>query len=392
MYNRQKPLHKGLGIIRRDNNTFCAALFSLSGEFPIHMPPIKRGKGPYLYDYDENRYVDFELSRGSLLFGHAPPLLCSMMKSWLSRGYAGGFPIGAENMLEERISDLIGCAVPGRWLFFQSEFEAAAALYYIMGRYFQRERGIVLGQPGTTSNGFLPFTGAMNMQHGSKRDPGRLEADWDFVVLSEGREAERDRTAEVACKVRKNGGLFVSDETDLARHARMRSGVSVYGEADIRVFGSYLSSGIPFGCIYFSELVKERMKGKPCYETFTDIASFSFSVPLYTVKSTLRSLDLLKKEGGMEGFLLKQKRFFSLLDGRYFDQDEGLVYLKRGMLKKRYPMIRLDLLKRGIYLPLSADDPLIVSFAHTDELLKKYAGVMSSSVHEHVLGMNEGKR
>jgi len=392
MRKMQKKFHKGLGIIRRGENSFCTAVFRLSEEFPVHMPPIKRGKGPFLYDYDDNRYMDFELSRGSLLFGHAPPALCSTMKSWISRGYTGGLPVGAQDMLAGRISDLLGCAKTGRWLFFPSEFEAAAALRYIMGRYFQREKGIVLGHTGAAGGGFSPFSGIIRIMPGSGRETDHLEADWDFVVLSEGRKPERDRAAKVVSRVREKGGIIVSDEMDLARYARMRTGVSVYGKADIRVFGSYLSSGIPFGCIYFSESAEGRMRRNPCYDTFADIASFSFSVPLYTVKSAIRSLDLLKKEGGMEAVLSKQKRFSCLLDDRFFEQDAGLVYLKPEALKRGYAEIRLDLLKRGIYIPLSADGPLMVSFTHSDELLKKCAGVMSTSVQDHSYGTNEVQR
>ncbi|MBN2323759.1 MAG: hypothetical protein JXQ30_08490 [Spirochaetes bacterium] len=388
MYKRQKPLHKGLGLIRRDKNAFGAAFFPLEGEFPVHMPPFKRGKGPFLYDYDENRYVDFELSRGSLIFGHAPPWICSMMKSWISKGYSGGFSVGVQHMLEKRISDLTGCAVSGRWLFFPSEFEAAAALYYIMGRYFDKERGTVIGHTGTAGSGFSPFAGLLL----GARCPDAADADLDFVVLSEARETERDMAAKTVYRVKEGGGIFVSDETDLARYARMRAGASVYKEADIRLFGSYLSSGIPFGCIYVSESAVSRMRGIACYDAFTDIASFSFSLPLHTGKSTLRSLELLREKGGMEGFFSKQEKYFRLLDGRFFEQEEGLVYLKKGQPEIRYPLLHLELLRKGVYFPLSEDQPLTVSFAHTDEILKKCAKIVSSTMQEHVSGTNEGQR
>jgi len=392
MYKRQNRIHKGLGIIRRDKNSFSSAVFSLSGEFPVHVPPIKRGKGPFLYDYDENRYVDFELSKGSLLLGHAYTPIYSTMKSYISRGYAGGLPVGAQDMLAGRISDLAGCTKDGRWLFFLSEYEAAAALRYILRRYCRREKGIMLGGDGTEGDRFYPFWDIESMMPGPGRDEGLREDDWDFVVLREGRRPDRERMLKAVNRVRKEGGVVVSDEIDLARHVRMRTGAGAYREADVRVFGRYLSSGAPFGCIFFSKKVESRLRGKPCYNTFTDIASFSYSVPLYALKSATSSLSLLEKEGGMEALLSRQQLFFRLLDDRFFEQDAGLVYLKAGMIKRRYSGLRLDLLKRGVYLPLSVHDPLVVSFAHTDELLKKCAGVMSSSVQDHVSGINEGQR
>jgi glutamate-1-semialdehyde aminotransferase len=97
MIRQYNPIRKGIGIIRRNKSSFTAAVFDRSEQLPVHIPPMKRAKGPYLYDYDENRYVDFELSRGSLLLGHAPAVLCSTLperyrKQWGTvRAMEGGF-------------------------------------------------------------------------------------------------------------------------------------------------------------------------------------------------------------------------------------------------------------------------------------------------------------
>ncbi len=51
---------------------------------PFH---IKRGKGAYIYDYDQNKWVDFYLNRGSLILGHAHPLVTKYIKNSISKGY-----------------------------------------------------------------------------------------------------------------------------------------------------------------------------------------------------------------------------------------------------------------------------------------------------------------
>ena len=47
---------------------------------------IKRGKGLFLYDYDDNRYADYQLSNGRLLAGHSNPQINKITKNSLSRG------------------------------------------------------------------------------------------------------------------------------------------------------------------------------------------------------------------------------------------------------------------------------------------------------------------
>ena len=47
------------------------AFKSVGGEPPV----IARGEGPYLFDVDGNRYIDYVCGYGPLVLGHAPPWL-----------------------------------------------------------------------------------------------------------------------------------------------------------------------------------------------------------------------------------------------------------------------------------------------------------------------------
>ena len=48
---------------------------------------IERGEGPYLYDVDGNRYIDYVLSWGPLILGHAHPEVVACI-----RDISGSFP------------------------------------------------------------------------------------------------------------------------------------------------------------------------------------------------------------------------------------------------------------------------------------------------------------
>jgi len=57
---------------------------------------IERGEGPYLYDVDGNRYVDYVLSWGPLILGHAHPAVLEALSAAAARGTSFGAPCEAE--------------------------------------------------------------------------------------------------------------------------------------------------------------------------------------------------------------------------------------------------------------------------------------------------------
>jgi len=69
---------------------------------------IERGEGAYLYDADGNRYVDYVLSWGPLILGHAHPLVVEAITHQAARGTS----FGAPTELETELARLIIEAVP----------------------------------------------------------------------------------------------------------------------------------------------------------------------------------------------------------------------------------------------------------------------------------------
>ena len=53
---------------------------------------IERGEGPYLYDVDSNRYIDYVLSWGPLIAGHAHPKVVKAIQQAAARGTSYGAP------------------------------------------------------------------------------------------------------------------------------------------------------------------------------------------------------------------------------------------------------------------------------------------------------------
>ena len=64
---------------------------------------IERGEGPYIFDVDGNRYVDYVLSWGPLIAGHAHPKVVDAISQAASRGTSYGAPSPLELDLAESI-------------------------------------------------------------------------------------------------------------------------------------------------------------------------------------------------------------------------------------------------------------------------------------------------
>jgi glutamate-1-semialdehyde 2,1-aminomutase len=68
---------------------------------------VKKAKGAILVDADGNRYVDYVMSYGPLLFGHAPKSVTSAVRKALPRGTSYGAPTRGEVELAERVAKAV---------------------------------------------------------------------------------------------------------------------------------------------------------------------------------------------------------------------------------------------------------------------------------------------
>ena len=69
---------------------------------------IDRGEGPYIIDVDGNRYIDYVLSWGPLVLGHAHPDVVSALIEAVKRGTS----FGAPSPLEIKLTELIQSFMP----------------------------------------------------------------------------------------------------------------------------------------------------------------------------------------------------------------------------------------------------------------------------------------
>ena len=68
---------------------------------------IERGAGAYMWDADGNRYIDYMLSWGPLILGHAHPAVVEALQKAAARGTSYGAPTALENELAQLVIDTV---------------------------------------------------------------------------------------------------------------------------------------------------------------------------------------------------------------------------------------------------------------------------------------------
>jgi glutamate-1-semialdehyde 2,1-aminomutase len=68
---------------------------------------IDSAKGPHLYDTDQNEYIDFVLSWGPMIAGHAPESVVAAVKAAADKGLSFGACTEAETRIAERICAIL---------------------------------------------------------------------------------------------------------------------------------------------------------------------------------------------------------------------------------------------------------------------------------------------
>ena len=96
MYNRSRQLFAESVQVLPGGVSSPVRAFGSVGGTPLF---VERGEGPYLIDVDSNRYIDYVLSYGPLLMGHAPGVVVEAVQAAARTGTSFGAPTEKETVL-----------------------------------------------------------------------------------------------------------------------------------------------------------------------------------------------------------------------------------------------------------------------------------------------------
>jgi glutamate-1-semialdehyde 2,1-aminomutase len=132
---RSELYRRALELIPGGVNSPVRAMRAVGLDEPFF---VARGEGAYLYDVDGNRYLDWVLSWGPLLFGHADPDTVEAVRDAALRGTSFGAPTEAEVELAAEIADAVPSIEKVRLV--SSGTEAAMSALRLARGFTKRDR------------------------------------------------------------------------------------------------------------------------------------------------------------------------------------------------------------------------------------------------------------
>lgn len=105
-----KPIEKSQQAFKEASNYFPGGVnspvraFKNVGGDPLF---IKKGAGSHIFDIDGNEYIDYVLSWGPLILGHADPKVVSDLQAAVSNGTSYGAPTLLETELAKKIQSIV---------------------------------------------------------------------------------------------------------------------------------------------------------------------------------------------------------------------------------------------------------------------------------------------
>jgi glutamate-1-semialdehyde 2,1-aminomutase len=135
MNTRSELYRRALSLIPGGVNSPVRAMRAVGLDEPFF---VARGEGAYLEDVNGNRYLDWVLSWGPLLFGHADPETVEAVREAALRGMSFGAPTEAEVELAAEIVDAVPSVEKVRLV--SSGTEAAMSAVRLARAFVKRDR------------------------------------------------------------------------------------------------------------------------------------------------------------------------------------------------------------------------------------------------------------
>ena len=388
---------------------------------------VKRASGSTLEDVDGNRYVDYVMSWGPLLHGHAPRGLVKSINATAKRGTSFGAPNQFETALGELVRDLMPSME--RIRFVSSGTEATMSAVRVARAFTGRDRIVKFeGCYHGHGDAFLVKAGSGATTLGITTSPGvppsvavdTLNAGYnDLNSVSELFRAHEGRIAAVIvepiagnmglvppadgflaglrdlCTMHKS--LLIFDEVISGFRASAGGAQRLFGiRPDITCLGKIIGGGLPVGAYGGRADVMEMIApAGPVYQAGTLSGNpIAMTAGIWALERLSPKLykDLARR-GAMlaAGFAdaaraanvpLQVNAFGSLLTP-FFTASPVRNYASALMSDtSSYASFFRGMLKRGIYPPPSQFEAWFLSAAHTDRDVKKTIDAAKGAMRE----------
>ncbi|GHE67726.1 aspartate aminotransferase family protein [Streptomyces capitiformicae] len=275
----------------------------VDGEYPLYG---ERASGAYVWDVDGNRYLDFILAYGTIILGHADPVVSEAV----IREIRDGFAITLRKKVQVELAELLISVVPhaDRVFLLKSGSDATSAAVRLSRAHTGRERVIRWGYNGwhdwcanrpagvpqsaqqTVST--FKYNDLASLEQEFRRYPGEVAC---LLMMPFEEEPPADGfLAAAADLARQHGALFVLDEMRSGFRVSLGGAQERYGvQADIVTFSKAMANGYPISAVVGREEVMRAVGEVHIGSTFhVNGAEMAGAVATIT---QLRDSDALKR-------------------------------------------------------------------------------------------------
>ena len=376
---------------------------------------IERGQGPYLWDADGNRYIDYVLSYGPLILGHAHPDVGEAIQKAAARGTSYGAPTALETELAELVCDMVPSAEQVR--FVNSGTEATMSVLRLARAFTGRDKIVKLqGNYHGHADFLLVQAGSGVATLGLPDSPGvpsaatqdtltapfnNLEA---IEILFD--EAGPDIAAVILEPVAGNmgvvpplegylaglreictqyGALLIFDEVMTGFRVALGGAQEYYGiTPDLTALGKVIGGGLPVGAYAGPREIMHTiapvgpmyqagtLSGNPLAMTAGIATLKALREPAVFDKMVERTTALCEGIGAaaeMAGVPIYQTQVGTMFSAFFTDQPVSNWDTVAKSDTKRFGRFFHSMLKQGVYLAPSQFEAAFFSTAHTDEIV-----------------------
>ncbi len=393
-------------------NSPVRAFKSVGGEPPF----IDRGKGAYMWDIDNNKYLDFVQSWGPLIFGHCDEDVQEAIIKAVKKGTSFGAPTKVEIELAKEILDLFPHLDLIR--FVSSGTEATMSAIRLARGVSGKDDIIKFeGCYHGHSDSLLVSAGSGAATFGTPSSPGVPKDFTKHTLLAKYNNIESVKkcfeNGDVGCVIIEPiagnmslipsdkeflnelrelcdyyGAILILDEVMSGFRASLRGSFDIYGvKADIVTFGKVIGGGMPVGAFAGRKNIMEKLSPVgPIYQAGTLSGNpVAMSAGLAQIKKIKENPDIYKKleekakklmekfseiskenqidfnynvAGSMFGF------FFNKKNPKNFDEAQQSD-------TKKYAIFHNKMLKNGFYFAPSAYETSFICTEMNDNDINK---------------------